>query len=345
MKKQAILISIISILIIVGCEKKVEENSFSFAFITDAHLAPNLGSIREWELVAPRESLVQTPFVGYQRVLDEIKGRSVDFIITGGDDVELLTYELPPINGIHPVTEDFNALDECVKEMTEIEKSIGLPFYHTIGNHQSFEYPPAKPDHPLYGQGWFNKYWGDDGRAYYSFDMNGWHFIILSTHDKKKINNRAWLGISDEQVKWLKDNLNKTGRKTPVVLVAHVPFDRESIQDDFDKIGKVLKDYNVKLGLCGHAHGYREFIWNGIPCVVGSSLSGSVWSVVRNVNDATYLNNADQGYLILSVSGDEIEWKHYPFTYNIEKYFYEKTGKRPGAVSKYWYSRNETKAN
>jgi len=128
-------------------------------------------------------------------------------------------------------------------------------------------------------------------------------------------------------------------------LVAHVPFDRESIQDDFDKIGKVLKDYNVKLGLCGHAHGYREFIWNGIPCVVGSSLSGSVWSVVRNVNDATYLNNADQGYLILSVSGDEIEWKHYPFTYNIEKYFYEKTGKRPGAVSKYWYSRNETKAN
>ncbi len=249
MKKQAILISIISILIIVGCEKKVEENSFSFAFITDAHLAPNLGSIREWELVAPRESLVQTPFVGYQRVLDEIKGRSVDFIITGGDDVELLTYELPPINGIHPVTEDFNALDECVKEMTEIEKSIGLPFYHTIGNHQSFEYPPAKPDHPLYGQGWFNKYWGDDGRAYYSFDMNGWHFIILSTHDKKKINNRAWLGISDEQVKWLKDDLNKTGRKTPVVLVAHVPFDRESIQDDFDKIGKVLKDYNVKLGL------------------------------------------------------------------------------------------------
>ena len=267
MKKLMILFGMSIILIITGCGKKGEENSFSFGFITDAHLAPNLGSVREWELVAPRESLTEAPFVGYRRVLEEIEGRSVDFVITGGDDVELHTYERPPIEGIHPVTEDLNALDECVKKMTEIEKSIGLPFYHTIGNHQSFEYPPANPDHPLYAQGWFCKYWGVGGRAYYSFDRDGWHFIILSTHDKKDKTSRKWLGISDEQIEWLENDLITTGKKTPVVLVAHVPFDQEGIHNDFNKVGQLLKGYNI------------------------------------------------------------------------EKYYYEKTGKRPGGVSQYWHSK------
>jgi len=342
MKQQIIFIGITMILFLSACEKKNEEVSFSFAFITDAHLAPNLGSVREWELPASRETLVDAPFVGYKRVLEEIKGRSVDFIITGGDDVELLTYERPPIDGVLPVTEDFKELDKCVKRMTDIEESIGLPFYHTIGNHESFEYPPATPDNPLYAEGWFCKYWGVNGKAYYSFDRNGWHFIILSTHNKSEKTSREWIGISDDQMMWLKNDLKKTGKETPVIMVAHVPYDREQMKEDFDKVGQILKGYNIKLGLCGHAHGYREFVWNGIPCVVGSSLSGSVWSSVRFVHDCTYLNNADQGYLVISISEGEASWNQYPFSYSVEKYYFEKTEKRPSSVSQYWLSRNKT---
>ncbi len=317
-------------------KKKTGEKAFSFAFITDAHLAPNLGSVRQWELPAPRETLTETPFVGYKRVLREIERRSIDFIVTGGDDVELHTYELPPIDGILPVTENFDALDKCVKKMTEIEKAVGVPFFHTMGNHQSFEYPPATPDHPLYGEGWFIKYWGVEGRAYYSFDKGGWHFIVLSTHDKKEKNSREWCGFSDRQIEWLDADLKKTGRERPVVLVAHVPYDEERIKPDFERVARTLKGYNVKLGLCGHEHGYREFTWHGIPCVVGSSLSGAVWSAVRNVVDSACLPHMDQGYLVLDVSEGEISWRHYPFTYSIEKYYFEHTGKRPYAKSDYW---------
>ena len=326
-----------------GDSGKAEAASFSFAFITDAHLAPNLGSVREWELHAPRETLVDTPLVGYEKVLEEIKGRGVDFVITGGDDVELHTYERPPINGYLPVTEDFDALDQCVKRMTKIETATGLPFYHTTGNHQSFEYPPATPDHPLYAQGWFIKYWGVDGKAYSSFDTNGWHFIILSTHDKKDGSSREWAGISDEQGRWLEKDLEKTGKETPIVLIAHVPYDRPRIRGDWDKVAQVLKGYNVKLGLCGHEHCFREFEWNGIPCVVGPALSGGVWSAVRSVNGSTYCNGEHQGYLILDVSGGEISWRYYPFTYNIERYYFEQTGKRPYGRSDYWYLKNKNK--
>ncbi len=325
--------------------EKEKDGSFSFAFITDAHLAPNLGSVREWELPAARESLVEAPLVGYRRVLDEIRSRPVDLVVTGGDDVELLTYERPPIKGYLPVTEDFDALEQCVRKMRAIEESTGLPFHYTMGNHQSFEYPPAAPDSPLYAEGWFIKYWGQGGRAYHSFDRGGWHFVVLCTHDRKETNSREWCGMSEEQIRWLGRDLERTGRRTPVIVVAHVPFDSKRIQGDFEKVGQVLKGYNVKLGLCGHEHGFREFTWNGIPCVVGSSLSGAVWSAVRNVCDTTYRHNSDQGYLLVTIADGQVTWRHYPFTYNIEKYYHEQTGKRPYGVSRRWLSSRENAAD
>jgi hypothetical protein len=53
--------------------------------------------------------------------------------------------------------------------------------------------------------------------------------------------------------------------------------------------------------------------------------------LVRNAHDVSLgeINKGtDQGYLLVTVQGEDIAWKHYPFAYSVEKHLYETTGKR-----------------
>ena len=316
-------------------EKKEEQ--FSFAFITDAHLTWALGQVRDRELPAPRKELLPAPFKGYERVMKELKKHSPDFVLTGGDGLELKVSKDAPQE---PLPQFLTQVEGCVKQMKTVEATLGVPFYNTLGNHDTFEYAPVVPSHPLYAQGLFKKYLGYKGRSYYSFEQKGWHFIVLSTHDQK--NGKNWAGFSAKQIDWLKKDLEQLPTETPIVISAHVPFPHSggAFKADSKKIFQCLENYNVKLMLFGHTHSYEEFEWNGIPCVVGSSLSGAVWSGTRRVHDTIYGGKTaahGQGYLILNVKGDSIDWKHYPFNYDIEKYQYETTGVKPYAVSKYWF--------
>ena len=320
---------------------RTEGESFSFAFVTDAHMSWCMGQVRDRELPSEREAVQEAPFVGYRRALNEVKKHSVDFILTGGDGLELITYDSIRPGGKPEELPVFLAnVEKTVGRMKEIEASTGLPVFNTLGNHDTFDNPPATPNNPLYAQGLFKKYLGHEGKSYYSFDMKGWHFIVLSTHDRK--NGKHWAGISDDQLAWLEIDLEKIGKNTPVVISAHVPFPHAGgvFVEDRKKVARVLNGYNIKLMLFGHTHSYEEFEWNGIPCVVGSSLSGAVWSGARAVRDTTFGGTTaahSQGYLVITTSGDEIDWKHYPFNFDAEKYHYETTGIKPYGVSMCWH--------
>lgn len=312
--------------------KKSGGDSFSFAFITDAHVTDNLVPVRDWELPAPREALTEAPFVGYQRALEEIKGRSVDFILDGGDSIDLNTFD-----GEKIVADDLEVVDKYINRILGIVESIGIPMYYTVGNHDLYEYPPATSDHPLFATGLFCKYFVEGENAYHSFDRNGWHFISLSSHD---VLRNGWfsLGISDEQLEWLKSDLARVDRQTPIVLVSHIAFpnitwsEKRFFEGTGDAVYQIIKDHNVKLALFGHEHAYREFMWNNVPCVVGPSLSGSVWIDGRGGCSG----KGKQGYLILTVAEGEITWKYHPFVYSLEQYHFEQTGEGSfGEDSKY----------
>ncbi len=332
LKTRSIATYLSIILLTITCGTNEKKISFSFAFITDSHLSSNLINIRDNEIPVNRDSLIDVPFIGYERALQEIKERSIDFIVTGGDNIDFMTYQLPPIDGKLPVSDDILVVKKYVERMKKIEKAIELPIFHTIGNHDCYVYPPAQIQDPLHGQGFFSEYFSPEDKPYYSFDKHGWHFIILSTHDGKAVKNPNMVGVSTEQLDWLKNDLRILDPETPIILSAHAPFpiDKgyENVRED---IYQIIRNNNVKLALFGHWHTYHEFIWHDIPCVIGSSLSGAVWSLVRNVYDVDLGGigkGTDQGYLIVTVDGKDISWKHYPFTYSIEKHLYEKTGRR-----------------
>lgn len=315
-------------------EENRKENFFSFAFITDTHITTYLGNLRDDELPVSRETLADVPFIGYERLLNEVKAKSVDFILTGGDNIDPMWCQLPPIDGKLFASEDTlvamkrKYIENMTERIKKIDKSLAIPVYYTIGNHDIYGCPLAKSDDPLFGEGFFNKYFGFQGQPYYSFDKKGCHFIVLSTFDGNGFN----VSVSNKQLEWLKNDLSKIDMTTPIILSSHVPF---PIQKGCDEISKstyeILKNYNVKLALFGHWHCYHEFMWHNIPCIIGSSASGAVWSLVRNVTDVSLgqINKGtNQGYLIVHVNGKDIEWNYYPFSYSIEQYLYEKTGKR-----------------
>jgi 3',5'-cyclic-AMP phosphodiesterase len=327
-KRSCRSVFVLGIIILGAAQAGDKTPSFSFAFLTDLHISSDLVMLRNSELPAPREAVRETPFVGFSRALKEVKELGVDFVVTGGDNLDLMTYRLAPINGRLPVSEDLSVVRDYINKMKTITAQEKLPMYYAIGNHDTYVYPPATPEHPLYGQGLFSAYLGHQGKAYTSFDHRGWHFIVLSTVD----GNGHRLGMSEAQYQWLAKDLKETGQDKPIVISGHMPFPiSRNGKDIAKKVHDIIENYPVKLMLFGHWHCYHEFTWHGIPCVIGSSVSGAVWSLVRNAHDVSLgeINKGtDQGYLLVTVQGEDIAWKHYPFAYSVEKHLYETTGKR-----------------
>jgi Icc protein len=61
-----------------------------------------------------------------------------------------------------------------------------------------------------------------NGRSWYSFDQAGVHFVGLNNVQNFKARTLAELG--DEQLAWLKDDLARVSRSTPIVVLAHIPL-------------------------------------------------------------------------------------------------------------------------
>jgi hypothetical protein len=60
------------------------------------------------------------------------------------------------------------------------------------------------------------------GKAYYSFDQGGVHFIGLNNVLNFKMGTMASLG--DEQIAWMKGDLAHVSDSTPIVVLGHIPL-------------------------------------------------------------------------------------------------------------------------
>lgn len=60
------------------------------------------------------------------------------------------------------------------------------------------------------------------GRAYYSFDDHGIHFVALNNVVDFKPGSMPTLG--DEQLAWFENDLRDVSASTPIVLLAHIPL-------------------------------------------------------------------------------------------------------------------------
>lgn len=256
--------------------------SFSFAFMTDLHL--NMGD--------------NNCFEGFEMAIDHARNKGIDFIITGGDNVD--------VDYIRNNNETAHAL---YQRFTEIINNSGIDFYTTIGNHDRFWDVPAED--PLYNHGLYEKYLG---KTYYAFDHKGWQFIVLNTSNYV---------VDDEQKAWLSDVIALVPPTKPIILVAHVPFlsvyypvleGRYTSTDTFSNFKEVwdmFEGKNLKLVLQGHMHLYEEIKVKDIVFISAGAVSASWWGGP--------FYGTEEGYLLVHINGDQFNWEYIDYGWEAKK--------------------------
>ncbi len=268
---------------------------FSFIFMTDIHYQTKRGANE-----------------AFQIAIDSANQTNADFVLTGGD----LVYDV--LRG------NYKKSEELFIGYKEAVKGFNMPVYHCIGNHELFaiyEESPEDSTHPDYKYGMFERHLG---KTYYSFDHKGWHFIVLNSID---VVGKKYIGmVHKEQLDWLRQDLAKVDKKTPIAIAMHIPlvstyreiypkkpitevpnniwiYNRKEVLDAF-------KDHNLKLALQGHMHWIEDLnIQNRTRFITGGSIAGRPsWRRVDDRGDGIYYN--EEGFMLINVKGEEIDWEY-----------------------------------
>jgi 3',5'-cyclic AMP phosphodiesterase CpdA len=208
-----------------------------------------------------------------------------DLIINSGDSVM----------GIDGRTSGKSASEQIALWKTAV-KSLKVPMHACLGNHDVWNGNDPTDDVPVAKKGFalMMEVLGMPA-PYYSFDQGGWHFIAINSVCQ-------WPNygeLSPEHFEWLKDDLKKTPKTTPVCVFSHLPIVSVtsslygSAQKKTDgvlipkvwqhrdcwEISEVFRRHpNVKLCLSGHMHTQDRCEYRGVWYICGGAVSGSWWN-------------------------------------------------------------------
>jgi Icc protein len=151
----------------------------------------------------------------------------------------------------------------------EILKEIRVDRIHTV---------PGEHDAIDDGVNGYLKFFAHDdtGKAWYSFDQGGVHFIALNNVLNFKMGRLAALG--DEQLAWMKRDLAGITYSTPVVVLAHIPL--WTIYEpwgwgtaDSDAAMALLRQYGSVTVLNGHIHQVLQKVEGNVALHTARSLA------------------------------------------------------------------------
>jgi Icc protein len=132
-----------------------------------------------------------------------------------------------------------------------------------------------------------NHAWGRTGPLYYSFDVGGWHFVVLHTLEKQDVEIR----VPETQLEWLREDLAQD--TAPAVVLMHHSASEQDVEDSrwwpgrrhlalvkeraelravFERSRRVRAVFN------GHLHWNHFDLLGGIPYV-------TVQSLIENLDD------------------------------------------------------------
>jgi 3',5'-cyclic-AMP phosphodiesterase len=244
-----------------------EAEDFTFLFITDTHLQPELNAAQGCDSCFKKARTIKS-----------------DFAIQGGDHV---------FDSLAVGRQRASSLFDLYGKT---EQDLGMNVYHTVGNHDVFGVYPASgvaPTDPLYGKKMFEERFG---KAYYSFDHKGMHFVVLDSIGITS--DRAYEGrIDAAQLAWLDADLKALPAATPIVVSVHIPlvtaFDSYvpvpatppahhglSVANANEAIA-LFDGHNVLGVFQGHTHINERVEWKGIPYITSGAVSGNWWHGTR----------------------------------------------------------------
>lgn len=241
-----------------GGRGKATNETFTFAFISDPHLTHIKGT-----------KFVRNFDNGLKKAVEMVNllFPKPDFVIFGGDLAQLGKRE---------------ELDHGM----EILSRVNHPIKYVIGEH----------DYYLD----LGKYWEEKiSKLYYSFDHKGVHFVVLNSIliDEKwisrwptaeeRMNQMARLDnpqgspfmVGDEQLAWLKKDLEAVDSKTPLIVLSHSPLYKvfkpwNFWTEDAEKVQAELKRFSSVTVFHGHVH---QIMYNQIDNISFYALMSTAW--------------------------------------------------------------------
>lgn len=224
--------------------------------------------------------------LGMEKALQAAQAHQPDLLLMGGDLIM-----------------DALAADRArVKAQWDIYSRVlnanaALPIEACLGNHDVWGWEDIAK---FGGERGFGKRLALDvlrlERSYRSFDRAGWHFIVLdSTHRVE--GNGYTAKLDDEQFEWLSDDLKRTPKQQPILVLSHIPilsacahFDGENEKSGDWKIpggwmhidARRIKDLfrqhpNIKLCLSGHIHLVDRVEYLGVTYLCNGAVCGAWW--------------------------------------------------------------------
>jgi len=233
--------------------------NFTFAYISDAHIQHIKGSefVRNWDR-------------GLMRAVAETNLLSPrpDFIVFGGDLAQLGTRA---------------ELDHGAEILSALKGKV----HHVLGEHDYYL------DLGAYWEQLF-------GPHYYSFDHKGVHFVVLNsilTADdwtfkrwptpEQRMAEMAGLDnpngspfmVGEKQRAWLKDDLAKVDKATPLVVFSHSPLQKiykgwNFWTEDAEQVQDLLKPFAKVSVIYGHVH---QIQYNQIGNISFNSVMATAW--------------------------------------------------------------------
>jgi len=245
----------------------VKKPALRVAHLTDIHLKNELG--------APDK------FVKCLKHLNRQQPK-VDLVLNGGDIVFDMNKE------------NLDSIDEQWKLYESIQKNeLGVPVHSCLGNHDVWWYEKDKGQ-ALYGKKYALDRLGLE-KPYNSFMRGGWKFILLdSVH--LDIDGTWYIGkLGEEQMEWLKQELESTPKEVPVLVMSHIPvltallMIEDNIVNRWEMLGgdmhtdtaKIISLFyqhpNVKLCLSGHLHMRDKVVYNNVTYLCNGAVCGAWW--------------------------------------------------------------------
>jgi Icc protein len=237
------------------------DDTFSFAYISDSHITHLGGTkfVRNWDrglIKAIAETNLLSP--------------RPDFILYGGDIAQL-------------------GIPEEIDHGLELLSALRGDIHYVMGEHDYYVD--------------LGKYWekATGSKQWYSFDHKGVHFVVLNsilTYDawthhadwKSGMDRMLQMArldnpngspfmVGEAQRKWLKDDLNKISKDTPIVVVSHSPLQKiykgwNFWTEDADEVQALLKPFNKVTVLYGHVH---QIQYNQIGNISFNSAMATAW--------------------------------------------------------------------
>ncbi|MGM0484941.1 MAG: metallophosphoesterase family protein [Candidatus Krumholzibacteriota bacterium] len=263
------------------------DGKFTFAFLADIHLQPELEAGE-----------------GFRRVIDLVNELEPDFVITGGDLI------------MDALKADYGRADSLYRMYERLSGYFKMPVYNTIGNHDILGWCGGRgisPSDSLFGKGMYEQRLG---KTFYSFDHKGWHFIILDSVERGT--EGGYTGrAGEEQLEWIGQDLSMLDSETPVAVSTHIPLvsvipqlregpgegiSSSEVVANSREVLELFRGYDLRLVLQGHLHLIEEIEVEGTTYITAGAVSGRWWRGPRR--------GVEEGFALIRVDGREFDWEY-----------------------------------